>query len=71
MKRLVCTIFMLIICITVYFKDGSYTCFKEADGCGTDADIFRQAKIYRIYKGIKIIATIPIENVKYITKECK
>ena len=69
---------VFLFCVTVYFNDGSFQCFKEAKDYSTDVDWFHAATEYRILDspynlmgGYNIIARIPFKNVRFITKECK
>ncbi len=67
--------FIFLFCVTVYFQDGTFQCFKEANQYTNDGGLFHHASDYLISKGNTfnptIIVRIPIKNVKLITMECK
>jgi hypothetical protein len=65
---------VLLLCVTVYFNDGTFQCFKDATVWVTDSDIFRKAAVLNIRTNNQIldsVASIPIDKVKIVTHECK
>jgi len=67
-----------LFCVTVYLKDGNWTCYPEATHIATETGTYKIYEHYKILKSDKfvmtqdeVIAVVPVEMVKYITDECK